>query len=109
MGPAELNAARAECGANATPLARSDMESVASHANVCGRTEVALSFLASLLRPTGAEIHTLVSREMDPAHATEFEPICRGPLIGLLGLAAIGIACVVSLPIRLFRRILPGR
>jgi hypothetical protein len=68
-----------------------------------------VSFLTSLLRPTGTEIHDLVVREMDPARTAEFEPVCRGPLVGVLALAVIGIACVVTSPVRIVRRMFQPR
>ena len=34
----------------------------------------------------------LARREADPAHAAEFAPVTRGPVVAVLGLAALGVA-----------------
>jgi hypothetical protein len=63
-----------------------------------------ISAVVSRLRPSGEELRTAVLREMDPAHAGEFEPICLGPLGNVLCLAVVGAAALLTAPWRLLRR-----
>jgi hypothetical protein len=44
--------------------------------------------------PRDREIIRLARREVDPAHAAEFAPITRGPVVAVLGLMAIGVIAV---------------
>lgn len=55
------------------------------------------------LKPTDREIRELALRETDPAQAASFQPIARGLLFALLGLAAVGLAALPSLLLRLLR------
>lgn len=52
------------------------------------------------LKPTDREILDLALRETDPAQASRFDPICRGPLFALL---AIPLVVLAALPACLFR------
>ena len=43
------------------------------------------------------EIIRLARREVDPAHAAEFAPITRGPVVAVLGLGLLGVAAATYL------------
>ncbi len=44
--------------------------------------------------PRDREIIRLARREVDAAHAAEFAPITRGPVVAALGLVALGLVAV---------------
>ena len=46
------------------------------------------------LKPSEADIRRLAEQETDPALAATFEPVCRGPLVALLILAAVAVAAI---------------
>ncbi len=56
------------------------------------------------LRPNGAELVRLVTRETDPARAAEFREIARGPLAGLALLLVAGLWGLAAAPLRMLRR-----
>ena len=42
-----------------------------------------------------SKLIALASREVSPEHVDEFQPITRGPIFAMLGLAALGaVACL---------------
>jgi len=59
------------------------------------------------LRPTHAQMQRLALRETDPRESPSFEPIERGPIVGFLVLAWVGLAAIVAIPciatVRAFR------
>jgi hypothetical protein len=55
------------------------------------------------LKPSEADIRRLAEQETDPALAASFEPVCRGPLVAFLILAAIGIAAIPHFVLRTLR------
>jgi hypothetical protein len=59
--------------------------------------------LLERLKPTEREIRELALRETDPSQVERFRPITRGPLFAVLGLAAVGLAALPSLLLRLLR------
>ena len=58
------------------------------------------------LRPTEAEILDYARQETDWQSAARFQPLARGPLVGIAVLAAVGVAAALTLPVRLLRRVL---
>ncbi len=64
-----------------------------------------VSSIASLLRPSGEELHRLVRREIDPAHASEFEAICYGPAGNALLLIGVVVCAAVVTPFRIISRL----
>ena len=61
--------------------------------------------LLQLLRPTEAEILDYARQETDWQSAARFQPLARGPLVGIAVLAAVGLAAALTLPVRLLRRV----
>jgi hypothetical protein len=57
--------------------------------------------LLERLKLTDREIRELALRETDPARAEAFQPIARGPVFAVLGLACMGLAALPSLVLRL--------
>ncbi|HTD33640.1 MAG TPA: hypothetical protein VK665_08280 [Candidatus Elarobacter sp.] len=56
------------------------------------------------LRPDGAELYRLVTREVDPASYRDFEQITPGPLGAALLLFAVAVYGALAAPFRLLRR-----
>ena len=63
------------------------------------------SGLLELLRPTEAEILDYARRETNWESVDRFQPLTRGPIVGMAVLAGVGLAAAVALPVRLLRRI----
>ncbi len=47
--------------------------------------------------PRDREIIRLARREVDPAHAAEFAPVTRGPVVAVLGLGCLGVVAAFYL------------
>ena len=60
---------------------------------------------AQLLQPNGEEMQKLAVREMDPAHAREFEQLCPGPALTIAWLLAICVCAVIVAPFRIVARL----
>ena len=63
------------------------------------------SRLLQLLRPSAAEILDYPRRETNWQSVDRFQPLARGPVVGLAVLACVGLAAVFALPLRLLRRV----
>ena len=63
------------------------------------------SRLLQFLRPSEAEILDYARRETDWQSVDRFQPLSRGPVVGLAVLACVGLAAVFALPLRLLRRV----
>ena len=64
------------------------------------------SRLRQLLRPTEAEILDYARQETDWQSVDHFQPLTRGPVVGLAVLAGVGLAAVFAVPWRLVQRVL---
>lgn len=57
------------------------------------------------LKPTEQEIRALALRETDPGCASEFTPICHGPVAAVLLLAWAGLCSVPRIAITSLRQL----
>jgi hypothetical protein len=65
--------------------------------------------MAAPLSRRERRILEVARRETDPRHASEFEPITRGPLVAVLALLVLGAASVPYMLAKWFVRIVRGR
>ena len=59
--------------------------------------------LGAALKPRDEEVLALAEKEGQPDVAGAFQPICRGPLFAVVALAAVGLASIPGILLRLLK------